>query len=173
MGWVVMEKEKYDVSIDVADVSSKAAQVKALGDDDAVLKQPVKWNEKLMPVRMPDNAVTKDLGDKSRKSESKVVVTGDRPAPGDTIRGIVMDSEGPMMIVSVNERDSVGRRVAFGISNIEGEFSFCLVDPNDRLQVSFVGYETAESSFTGNYFEITLADIDDFPPVEIVSERVE
>ena len=139
------------------------------------LRPEVGWivNEKLMPVHMPDNAVTKDLGDKSRKSESKVVVTGDRPAPGDTIRGIVMDSEGPMMIVSVNERDSVGRRVAFGISNIEGEFSFCLVDPNDRLQVSFVGYETAESSITGNYFEITLADIDDFPPVEIVSERVE
>ena len=83
-----------------------------------------------------------------------------------------MDSEGPMMMVSVNERDSVGRRVAFGISNIEGEFSFCLVDPNDRLQVNYVGYETAESSFTGNYFEITLADIENFS-VEIVSERVE
>jgi len=164
----------------VADVSSKAAQVKAMGDGDAVLEQPVKWEKKtddlrsemLVPIRMPENKAAKDFGDKSRKSESKVVVTGDRPAPGDTIRGIVMDSEGPMMMVSVNECDSVGRRVAFGISNIDGEFSFCLVDPNDRLQVNFVGYETAESSFTGNYFEITLADIENFS-VEIVSERVE
>jgi len=180
VGWIVMEKEKYDVCIDVADVSSKAAQVKAMGDGDAVLEQPVKWEKKtddlrsemLVPIRMPENKAAKDFGDKSRKSESKVVVTGDRPAPGDTIRGIVMDSEGPMMMVSVNECDSVGRRVAFGISNIDGEFSFCLVDPNDRLQVNFVGYETAESSFTGNYFEITLADIENFS-VEIVSERVE
>jgi len=174
IGWLV--REEPDAEVDEADIRSKASQVKAMGNGDAVLKQPIEWKRKKndirniqpMPIRIPES----ELQDKKDKSESKVVVTGNKPVAGDIIRGNVRDSEGPMMMVNVVERDSRDRIVAHDITDIEGNFSFKLVNPDDRLQVTYVGYKKAESSFSGNYFEVTMAEAN-LPVVEIVSERIE
>ena len=60
---------------------------------------------------------------------------------GEVISGIVYDSNGPMMKVEVTERDGAGNSVAHSITNDEGIFSFKLVDPNDSIIVTYVGYE--------------------------------
>ena len=79
-----------------------------------------------------------------------------RPVAGDTIRGIVKDDRGPMMMVNVTERSSDGRMVAYGITDADGKFSFCLVDPRDRLQIACVGYDTIDIPISERFFDIKL-----------------
>ena len=77
---------------------------------------------------------------------------------GDMITGVVTDNDGPMMMVNVTERDADDRIVAHSITDMEGKFSFKLVNPMDRLQISYVGYETVEIPFSKNHFEIKMQD---------------
>ena len=88
--------------------------------------------------------------------QSKVVVSGPKPVAGDMITGCVCNSEGPMMMARVEEKDSENRLVAHAITDIDGNFSFKLVDPADRLEIINLGYHTAVSEFTGNAMEVTL-----------------
>ena len=53
---------------------------------------------------------------------------------GDIISGVVEDNDGPMMMVNVTERDAADRIVAHAITDIEGNFSFKLVNPKDRIE---------------------------------------
>ena len=91
-----------------------------------------------------------------KTQQSKVVVSGPKPTAGDMITGRVINSEGPMMMVRVEEKDSENRLVAFAVTDIGGNFSFKLVDPADRLEIINWGYHTAVSEFTGNSFDVTL-----------------
>lgn len=76
---------------------------------------------------------------------------------GDTIKGIIRDSYGPMMAVNVVEIDKTNRIKAHSVSDSNGEFSFCAVDPkNDSIRVSLVGYKPSSSPINANYFDITL-----------------
>ena len=60
---------------------------------------------------------------------------------GDVISGVIADAEGPMMMVNVTERDEADRIVAHAITDMEGNFSFRLVNPKDKLSISYVGYD--------------------------------
>ena len=76
---------------------------------------------------------------------------------GDTIKGIIRDSYGPMMAVNVVEIDKTNRIKAHSVSDSNGEFSFCAVDPkNDSIRVVFVGYKPSSSPINAKYFNITL-----------------
>ena len=77
---------------------------------------------------------------------------------GDMITGIVSDNEGPMMMVNVTERDFADSIVSHAITDIEGKFSFVLVDPKDRLEFAYLGYETVDIPITNNHFEIKMQD---------------
>lgn len=90
---------------------------------------------------------------------------------GDVISGVISDSQGPLMMVNVIEVDDVNRINASAITDINGEFSFRLVDPKDKIRVSFVGYTTVELPFTKTYFEIELQDMQEIEQVDIVAER--
>jgi len=89
--------------------------------------------------------------------QSKVVVSGPKPSAGDLITGCVTGPLGPMMMVNVLERDSKDRLMAHALTDINGNFSFKLVDPADRLEVIYVGYHTAVSEFTGNAMNVKMA----------------
>ena len=91
---------------------------------------------------------------------------------GDIISGVVEDNDGPMMMVNVTERDAADRIVAHAITDIEGNFSFKLVNPKDKIQISYVGYETVDIPINKLYFEIKMKDQGDLPPVDIVADRV-
>lgn len=80
------------------------------------------------------------------------------PMVGDTISGVICDKDGPVMLVNVAERDSSGRIVAHATTDFGGYFSFCLVNPDDRMQITFVGYETMEIPIDTTFFEIKMKD---------------
>ena len=101
------------------------------------------------------------------------VFAQDKPKAGSVISGIVSDSEGPMMMVNVVERDSNDRIVAHSITDIEGVFSFRLVDPDHKIQVSYPGYKTDTIPIDTTFFNIRMKDAGDLPPVEIISDRVQ
>ena len=100
------------------------------------------------------------------------VVAQDTIKAGDMISGTVSDSEGPMMMVNVTERDSADRIVANSVTDKEGNFTFRLVNPADRLQITYPGYEVVDTVISGTYYKIKMKEDEFFPPVEIVAERV-
>lgn len=93
-----------------------------------------------------------------------------KPHAGDTISGIVCDSLGPMMMVNVTERDSSDLVVAHSVTDFWGYFSFRLVNPDDRIRVSYVGYETVNIPIDTAFIEIKMKEQDDLPPVEITTD---
>ena len=101
------------------------------------------------------------------------VFAQDKPKAGSVISGIVSDSTGPMMMVNVVERDSNDRIVAHSITDIEGVFSFRLVDPDHKIQVSYPGYKTDTIPIDTTIFNIRMKDAGDLPSVEIISDRVQ
>ncbi len=97
-----------------------------------------------------------------------VVPAQDKPKKGDIISGIVCDDEGPMMLVNVNERDSSGRTVSRCATDIEGNFSFRLVNPKNRIKITFVGYEDVDIPIDRTFFEIKMKEMDDMSEVDIL-----
>ena len=93
-----------------------------------------------------------------------------KPHAGDTISGIVCDSLGPMMMVNVTERDSSDLVVAHSVTDFWGYFSFRLVNPDDRIRVSYVGYETVNIPIDTTFIEIKMKEQDDLPPVGITTD---
>ncbi|MBO6078525.1 MAG: hypothetical protein J6P66_07230 [Bacteroidaceae bacterium] len=90
---------------------------------------------------------------------------------GDTISGIIREEGGPMMMVNVTERDSLDRIVAHSVTDFGGYFSFRLVNPGDRIQITYVGYETVDIPIDTTFFEIKMKEQDDLPPIEIIPDR--
>ena len=92
---------------------------------------------------------------------------------GDMISGTVSDSEGPMMLVNVTERDSANRIVANSVTDKDGNFSIRLVNPSDRLQIIYPGYEVVDTAISGTYYKIRMKVDEYFPPVVIEAERID
>ena len=92
---------------------------------------------------------------------------------GDVISGVIEDNEGPMMMVNVTERDAADRIVAHAITDMEGNFSFRLVNPKDKIQITYVGYETVDLPIDKVYFEIKMKEQGDLPEVVIKADRIQ
>ncbi len=90
---------------------------------------------------------------------------------GDIITGMVVDvsDNAPLMRVNIYEMDSRDRIRAASITDMNGEFSFKLVDPNDRLSVSFDGYFTEEQEIKSVNF-VRLEKQDYYPYNELILE---
>lgn len=61
---------------------------------------------------------------------------------GDVVSGQVWDDLEPLMMVNVVEIDKNNRIVAHGTTDINGNFSFKIVNPKDQIRISYVGCET-------------------------------
>lgn len=77
------------------------------------------------------------------------------------------------MLVNVTERDSANHIVANSVTDIEGNFTIRIVNPADRLQIIYPGYEMVDTVISGTYYKIRMKVDMDFPPVEIEAERIE
>jgi len=91
----------------------------------------------------------------------------DKPKAGDIISGIVRDQEGPMMQVYVTERDSTGHVVTYCSTSMEGKFSFKLVNPNDSIKASYVGYVPVVVPIDRTYIEIKMKEHPGLSPIDI------
>ena len=76
--------------------------------------------------------------------------------PGDIISGTVADDIEPLMMVNVVEIDANKRIVAHGVTDINGNFSFKCVNPKDKLQISYVGYQTVSLPINKKVFNVVL-----------------
>ena len=104
------------------------------------------------------------------QAAATTVFAQDKPKAGDTISGIIRDSIGPMIWVNVLELDSSDSVVAHTVTDFGGNFSFRLVNPDDRMQIPFVGYETVVIPIDTTFIEIKMKEQDDLPPVEITTD---
>ena len=84
------------------------------------------------------------------------VFAQNKPQAGDMISGVVFEDAGPMIMVNVTERDSADNIVAHTITDMEGKFSFKLVNPKDRLKISYVGYTSIDIPIDKQFFEIRM-----------------
>ncbi len=101
------------------------------------------------------------------QAAATTVFAQDKPKAGDTISGIIRDSIGPMIWVNVLELDSSDSVVAHTVTDFGGHFSFRLVNPDDRMQIPFVGYETVVIPIDTTFFEIKMKEWDELPQVEM------
>ena len=96
-----------------------------------------------------------------------MVLAQGKPQAGDTISGIISDKYGPMMMVNVTERDSSDSVVAHSLTDFWGYFSFRMVNPENRISIKYVGYETVDIPIDTTFFEIKMKEWDNLPQVEM------
>ena len=77
---------------------------------------------------------------------------------GDIISGTVNDEMGPVMMANVVEIDAAKRIVASTVTDMNGNFSFKLKNPKDKLRVTFVGYKTVLVPINKTHFNIKMED---------------
>ena len=93
-----------------------------------------------------------------------------KPQAGDTISGIISDKYGPMMMVNVTERDSSDSVVAHSLTDFWGYFSFRMVNPENRISIKYVGYETVDIPIDTTFFEIKMKEWDGFSAIDITTD---
>lgn len=108
----------------------------------------------------------------AREQTVTAVVAQDAVKVGDIISGRVTDGVDPLQMVNITERDSKYRIVAHAITDIEGNFSMRLVNPADRLEVTYVGYQTVDTVINSTYYEIKMKENEGIPTVNIETDRM-
>lgn len=92
----------------------------------------------------------------------------DKPAKGELIYGRVMGIDGPLAGIHVTEENAWLRIMAEGVTDENGEFSFRLTNPENRIVISSVGYETIDLGIDKQYYEISMKKQKELEPVEIL-----
>ena len=90
---------------------------------------------------------------------------------GDIISGSVTDAFGPVMMANVVELDASNRIVASAVTDMNGNFSFKLKNPKDKLRISFVGYKTVTLPFNKTKFSVKMQDATQIKEVTVTSKR--
>lgn len=85
---------------------------------------------KTEPVDAPSYGKTDKINNKSNSAD--IHITGK----------IYSDSEGPLLCVSVTERDSSSRIVEAALTDSEGNFSMDVKNTSNYLMISYAGYKT-------------------------------
>ena len=116
------------------------------------------------PEALPDDIWQKELEkfeeDVKYLHDSSIVnyavVGPSKLKAGDMITGTVSNSGGPLMIVNVLERDNMDRVVASEVTDDNGRFSFTLVNPDDYIEFSYIGYKTVKQKIDRPRFNVTM-----------------
>ena len=98
--------------------------------------------------------------------QARPVISTDHIKAGDIISGVVSDSIGPLAIVNVLEKDYMDRITAYAVTDGNGRFSFTLVNPDDSIEFSYVGYEHVKLKIDSPRFNVTL-NAADVPTVNV------
>lgn len=90
---------------------------------------------------------------------------------GDIISGTVNDEMGPVMMANVVEIDAAKRIVASAVTDMNGNFSFKLKNPKDKLRVTFVGYKTVLIPINKTHFNIKMEDATQIQEVVVTAKK--
>ena len=100
-----------------------------------------------------------------------VLIAAQAQQAGDIISGTVTDAFGPVMMANVIEIDAANRIVAAATTDMNGNFSFKLKNPKDKLKVSYVGYKTVVLPFNKTHYAIRMEDHTTIKEVQVVAKR--
>lgn len=79
---------------------------------------------------------------------------------------------GPVVMANVAEIDNSNRVVSATTTDANGNFSLAIKNPNNKLQVSYIGYETKKLPIAGQTtFKIELIDKNTFNTATVVATR--
>ena len=90
---------------------------------------------------------------------------------GDIISGTVSDAFGPDTMGNVVEIDAANRIVPSTATDINGNFSFKLKNPKNKLRVSFVGHKTVTLPLNRFKYSITMQDATQIREVTVTSRK--
>ena len=90
---------------------------------------------------------------------------------GDIISGTVTDAFGPVMLANVIEVDAANRIIAATTTDMNGNFSFKLKNPKDKLKISYVGYKTVLLPINKTSFKITMKDETTIQEVTVTAKK--
>lgn len=90
---------------------------------------------------------------------------------GDVVSGTVSDAIGPIMMANVIEIDRSNRIVSSTQTDMNGNFSFKIKDPKNKLKFSFVGYKSKTVAINSTSFNIILEDQTSLKEVTVTSKR--
>jgi hypothetical protein len=90
---------------------------------------------------------------------------------GDIISGTVTDAFGPVMMANVVELDASNRIQASALTDMNGNFSFKLKNPKNKLRISFVGYKTVTLPINKTKFIVKMQDATMLKEVTVTSKR--
>jgi len=89
---------------------------------------------------------------------------------GSMISGTVFDDQGPLALVNVTEIDAANRIVAHAVANVNGEFSFKIQNPIDKIKVTYVGYQTQIIPIKGTTYKIRMKELTTLRDVVVVAK---
>ncbi len=90
---------------------------------------------------------------------------------GDIISGTVNDAFGPVTMANVVEIDAANRIVSSTVTDINGNFSFKLKNPKNKLRISFVGYKTVTLPLNKFKYSVTMRDATQIREVTVTSKK--
>ena len=91
---------------------------------------------------------------------------------GDVISGQIWDDFDPLMMCNVVEIDKNNRIVAHGVTDINGNFSFKIVSPKNKIRISYIGCQTLTLPITKKAFgKIVLKSQNTIQEVTIKATR--
>ena len=77
------------------------------------------------------------------------------------------DLDGPVMMANVVERDANDRIVSSAVTDLNGNFSMVIVNPKNRLVISYIGYKTY-NEVIGNRTKFDIKMVDNTTIEEVV-----
>ena len=84
---------------------------------------------------------------------------------------ISSDSEGPLMMVNVTERDKTNRIIEAAVTDMEGNFSMVVKNTSNRLEISYIGYKTMTLEIgSRTVFNIKMQEDNQLQEVEITAK---
>ncbi|MBO7112176.1 MAG: carboxypeptidase regulatory-like domain-containing protein [Bacteroidaceae bacterium] len=92
----------------------------------------------------------------------------DKPKAGDVIYGRIVDINGPVAGVNVTERDACDRIMAQTKTDLNGEFVFRTVNPENMIIVTNKGYETLVIPIDRQCNDLTMKLQRPLPPVMVL-----
>ena len=90
---------------------------------------------------------------------------------GDMVTGTVSDAMGPIMMANVVELDGANRIVSSTTTDMNGNFSFKIKDPKNKIRFSFVGAKSKTVPIKGTTYNILLEDQTTLNEVTVLSRR--
>lgn len=90
---------------------------------------------------------------------------------GDVVSGNVYDDMGGLMMVNVVEKDANNRIVAATVTDINGNFSFRIVNPKDKIHISYVGFKTQVLPIDRKVFKVYMQSATTLKEVVVKAQR--